>query len=70
MQRLISATFVLESTPPLRKAPNGTSLTMCERTASSTSSRVRATKVASSCSAAVGTTASQYCAIRGAPRPS
>ncbi len=30
---LITATMALESMPPLRYAPNGTSLTMCSRTA-------------------------------------
>ena len=42
----ISATIALESTPPLRKAPTGTSATICRRTARS--SRSRTPRVASS----------------------
>ena len=37
--RLIAATIADESTPPLRKLPSGTSLTICRRTAASTAAR-------------------------------
>ena len=37
-RRDISATTLLESTPPERNAPSGTSLTRCDRTASSSTS--------------------------------
>ena len=41
------ATTELESTPPLRKAPSGTSLTMCRRTDSFSRSRNSSTSSAS-----------------------
>ena len=39
----MAATTALESIPPLRNAPRGTSLTMCRRTDSSTSARSSST---------------------------
>jgi hypothetical protein len=45
---LISATIVVESSPPLRKAPTGTSATVCRFTARSSSTRIWSTASASS----------------------
>jgi hypothetical protein len=42
-ERAISATTALESTPPLRNAPTGTSATMRSATASSSSPRASST---------------------------
>jgi hypothetical protein len=39
LSRDIVATTALESTPPLRNAPTGTSLTWCSATASSSNAR-------------------------------
>ena len=44
--RAIAATTALESMPPLRKAPRGTSLMRCRRTDSSTSSASRSASCA------------------------
>ena len=43
----IVATTALESMPPLRNAPRGTSLTMCRRTASRRSARSSSTRESS-----------------------
>src|SRR2546430_1568264 len=47
LSRAIVATTELESMPPLRKAPRGTSLTRCSRTDSSSSARKPSTHSAS-----------------------
>ena len=46
--RVISAQTTLESSPPLRKAPKGTSETNRTRTASSSSAKSRSCSVSSS----------------------